>query len=120
MINFGIIKNFVIVNFPQIARILNNQMSIYFVDIVQSHNTFYFYVQKFDVKREHDITQGFDWFIRPFYAKRSWILPLDETIHISSFLDELITSPDKFLKTSRRLRTRGPRLGEGGTSYDGL
>ena len=95
-------------------------MSIYFVDIVQSHNTFYFYVQKFDIKRVHDITQGFDWFIGPFYAKKSWILPLDETIHISSFLDELITSPDEFLKTSRRLRTRGPRLGEGGTSYDGL
>ena len=34
-----------------------------------------------------------------FMPKRSWILPLDETIHIPSFLDELITSPDKFLKT---------------------
>ena len=31
--------------------------------------------------------------------KRSWILPSDETIQIPSFLDELITSPDKFLKT---------------------
>ena len=42
------------------------------------------------------------------------VLPLDETIHIPSVLDELITSPDKFLKTSRTLKTLGPRLGEGG------
>ena len=58
----------------------------------------FFLVQKFDVIRLHDITQ-----LRVligssghFMPKRSWILPLDETIHIPSFLDELITSPDKF------------------------
>ena len=49
-------------------------------------------------------------------------LPLDEKINIPSVLDELITSPDKFLKTSRRLKTLGPRLGEGGggTPHNGL
>ena len=58
-------------------------------------------MQKFDVIRVHDITQ-----LRVligssghFMPKRSWILPSDETIQIPSFLDELITSPDKFLKT---------------------
>ena len=58
-------------------------------------------MQKFDVIRVHDITQ-----LRAligssghFMPKRSWILPSDETIQIPLFLDELITSPDKFLKT---------------------
>ena len=58
-------------------------------------------MQKFDVIRVHDITQ-----LRVligssghFMPKRSWILLLDETIQIPSFLDEFITSPDKFSKT---------------------
>ena len=32
------------------------------------------------------------------------VLSLDDPIHIPSVLDELITSPDKFLNTSRRLK----------------
>ena len=40
--------------FKVFQRTLKNQMSIYFFDIVQSHNTIFF-VQKFDVIRVHDI-----------------------------------------------------------------
>ena len=39
-----------------------------------------------------------------FKPKSFEVLSLDDPIHISSVLDELITSPDKFLNTSRRLK----------------
>ena len=66
--NFGIIKNFVILNFPQIERTLKNQMSIYFLTL--SNLLIHFFAC--DVIRVI-LSKGFDWFIRPFYAKRSWI-----------------------------------------------
>ena len=58
------------------------------------------FVQKFDIVWVIN-TEGFDWFIRPFYTKRFWSFI---SIHIPSVLDELITSPDKFSNTSRRLK----------------
>ena len=68
-------------------------------------------VQKFDVIRVHDITQlrVLIGSLGHFMPKRSQILLLDETIQIPSFLDESITSPDKFLKT-----------GVGGSPHNGL
>ena len=39
-----------------------------------------------------------------FIPKGFEVLSLDDPIHIPSVLDELITSPDKFLITSRRLK----------------
>ena len=72
-----------------------------FFDSVQSLNNIFF-VQNFDIVWVIN-TEGFDWFIRPFYTKGFEVLSLDDPIHIPSVLDELITSPDKFLNTSQRL-----------------
>ena len=77
-------------------------MFIFFIDTVQSLNTFIFRSKVWCNKI--DITQGF-WFVHQaiLWQKVLGILPLDETIHIPLVLDELITSLDKFLKTSKRL-----------------
>ena len=49
-------------------------------------------------------------------TKVSRILPLDETIHIPSILDELITSLYKFFKNSSRLKDPESTVGGGGFS----
>ena len=86
-----------------------------FFDTVQSLNTLFFGAKAWCNKS--DITQGF-WLVPQaiLWQKVLEILPLDETIHIPSILHELITSLDKFFKTSRRLEDPGFTVGGGGFS----